>query len=206
MNYGNALMARGDYAAALDCYHRALVFNPRYSVLFVNLAIAEDATKQSEAAEQHFKEALRLAPSSPDTYTYYARHLIAHARVDEARAFLQSALELSPSDVFARELLAKTEAQAIIQPANQTPESYLNLSLQLYREGRFVQSVVACRLALALRPDYAEAWNNLCAAYNNLGRYQEAAAACEQALRYKPDYELARNNLQYARSMEMRPR
>ena len=55
--------------------------------------------------------------------------------------------------------------------------------------------------ALELRPNYAEARNNICAGYNKLGRYEEAAAACEQALRYKPDLELARNNLQYARKM-----
>jgi Flp pilus assembly protein TadD len=59
----------------------------------------------------------------------------------------------------------------------------------------------ACRAALELRPNYAEAWNNIGAAYNKLGRYEEAAAACEQALRYKPDLELARNNLRYARQM-----
>jgi tetratricopeptide (TPR) repeat protein len=56
-------------------------------------------------------------------------------------------------------------------------------------------------VALELRPNYADAWNNICAGYNKLGRYEEAAAACEQALRYKPDFELARNNLQYARKM-----
>jgi len=52
-----------------------------------------------------------------------------------------------------------------------------------------------------LRPNYAEAWNNICAAYNKLGRYEEAATACEQALHYKPDFELARNNLRFAQEM-----
>jgi protein O-mannosyl-transferase len=52
---------------------------------------------------------------------------------------------------------------------------------------------------LKLRPDYAEAWNNICAANNQLGRFEEASKACEQALRLKPDLELARNNLQYAK-------
>jgi tetratricopeptide (TPR) repeat protein len=65
MNYGNTLMAKGDYKSALDYFHRALAVAPQYSVLLINLAIAEDATKQSAAAEQHFKDALRLAPSSP---------------------------------------------------------------------------------------------------------------------------------------------
>ena len=205
MNYGTTLMAKGDLAGALDCFHRAQQLTPQYSVLLINRAIAEDATKQSAAAEQHFKDALRLAPTSPDSYTYYARYLLSHSlshsRAQEARAFLRSALELSPTDLTVRELLAQADAQAINQPATQTPEYYLDLSLQHYREGRYAESIAASRAALALRPNYPEAWNNIGAAYNKLGRYEEAAAACEEALRLKPDFRLARNNLQYAREM-----
>src|SRR5438132_12351820 len=197
MNYGNTLMAKGDFPGALEYFHRAQVIAPQYSVLMINLAIAEDATKQSAAAEEHFKDALRLAPSHPDSYTYYARYLLSHSRAQEARAFLQSALELSPIDLTARDLLAR--ANATNQSETQTPEYYLDLSLQFYREERYVESIVTSRRALDLRPNYAEAWNNICAAYNKLSRYQEAAEACEQALHYNPDFELARNNLQYAR-------
>jgi tetratricopeptide (TPR) repeat protein len=205
MNYGNTLMAKGDYEGALDYFHRAQQLTPRYFVLLINLAIAENATKQSAAAEQHFKDALRLAPTSPDSYTYYARYLLSHARAEEARAFLHSALELSPTDLTARDLLARADGQPVNQPTTQTPESYLALSLQFYGEERYVESIAASRRALDLRPGYAEAWNNIGAAYNKLGRYEEAAAACEQALRLKPDFELARNNLQYARAMAQAP-
>jgi tetratricopeptide (TPR) repeat protein len=199
MNYGNTLMAKGDYEGALDYFHRAQQLAPKYPVLLINLAIAEDATKQSAAAEQHFKDALRLAPASPDSYTYYARYLLSHSRVDEARAFLQSALELSPIDLTARDLLAQADGEPVNQPTTQTPEYYLDLSLQRYREERYAESIAASRAALALQPNYPEAWNNIGAAYNKLGRYGEAAAACEEALRLKPDFELARNNLTYAR-------
>src|SRR5438876_3369735 len=99
----------------------------------------------------------------------------------------------------AHDLLARANGQAVNQPATQTPEYYLDLSLQDYREGRYPESIAASRAALKLRPNYAEAWNNIGAAYDKLGRYEEAVAACEQALRYKPDFELARNNLTYAR-------
>jgi tetratricopeptide (TPR) repeat protein len=201
MNYGNTLMSKGDFAGALDYYHRAQQLTPQYSFLLINLAIAEDATKQSAAAEEHFKDALRLAPTSPDSYTYYARYLLSHSRAEEARFFLRSALELSSTDLTARELMAQTDAQAPAHSAGETPESYLALSLQYYREARYAESIAACRAALALRANYAEAWNNIGAAYNKLGRYDEAAAACEEALRLKPAFELARNNLQYAREM-----
>jgi tetratricopeptide (TPR) repeat protein len=201
MNYGNTLMAKGDFNRALGYFHRALALAPQYSVLLINLAIAEDATKQDAAAEQHFKDALRLAPTTPDSYTYCARYLLSHSRAEEARAFLRSALELSSTDLTARELLAQAERQTSNQPATQTAESLLALSLQRYGEERYPEAIAACRAALELRPDYAEAWNNICAAYNNLGRYEQAAAAGEQALRYKPDLQLARNNLRYARKM-----
>ena len=201
MNYGNTLMTKGDFNGALSYFHRALALAPQYSVLLINLAIAEDATKQDAAAEQHFKDALRLAPATPDSYTYYARYLLSHSRTEEARAFLRSALELSSTDLTARELLSQAESQMSNQPATQTAESYLTLSLQRYGEERYAESIAACRAALELRPNYAEAWNNICAAYNKLGRYEQAAAAGEQALRYKPDFELARNNRQYARKM-----
>jgi len=119
----------------------------------------------------------------------------------EARALLQSALELSPTDLTVRDLLARANRQAVNEPTTQTPESYIGLSLQLYREERYAESIAASRAALALRPNYAEAWNNIGAAYNKLGRYDKAADACAEALRLKPDFQLARNNLQYAREM-----
>src|SRR5438105_10808239 len=216
MSYGIQLMAKGDFAGALDYFHRAQHITPRYPALLINLAIAENATRQSAEAEQHFNEALRLAPSSPGSYTYYARYLLSHSRADEARALLQRALELSPNDLYARELLKEAQTRAseltlvplagaeIDQPVNkaapQTPQFYLALSLQFYREERYIEAIFACRRALDLRPDYAEAWNNMGAVYNKLGRYEEAAAACERALLYKPSYESARINLQYARA------
>jgi Flp pilus assembly protein TadD len=195
MNYGNTLMAKGDFNGALDYFHRALAIAPQYSVLFVNLAIAEDATNQTGLAEQHFKEAMRLAPQSPDSFTYYARSLLKRSRIVEARAFLQAALKLSPTDMTARDLLKKADADRTVQ----TPELYVAASLEYYRQERYAETIAACQMALQLKPDYAEAWNNICAANNKLGRYQEAVVACEQALRYKPDFELARNNLQYAK-------
>ena len=76
----------------------------------------------------------------------------------------------------------------------------IDLSVKLYGEGKYLEMVAACDLALRLQPDSAEAWNNKCSAYNQLGRFAEAASACEAALRYKPDFPLAKNNLAVARS------
>jgi protein O-mannosyl-transferase len=198
MNYGNTLMAKADYNGALDYFHRALTLTPQYSILFVNMAIAEDAINQTALAEEHFKEAMRLAPSLPDSYTYYARYLLHHSRAQEADTLIRSALSISPTDVTARELLAQIDQ-------TKTPERFLARSLQNYNEGKFEESIADAERALTLKPDYAEAFNNICAANNKLGRFDEATKACEQALRIKPDFDLARNNLQYARERLVTP-
>ena len=62
--------------------------------------------------------------------------------------------------------------------------------------------VRTCQRALAFRPDYAVAYNNICSAYNQLGRWDEAIDACLQALRHDPGLKLARGNLEWARSQQ----
>ena len=198
MNYGVTLMEKGDYDGARDYFYRAKALSPNYSILLINLAIAEDAATHSSQAEQYFREALQLAPSTPDSYTYYARWLAAQGRLVDAVLLVKKGLALSPTDLTAKEVLTKTETQ--LAHSAQGPELYVTLSLQYYNEGRYEDAIEACRSALALRPDYAAAWNNIGAAQNQLGRYAEGATACEKALRLDPGLELARNNLQFARA------
>ena len=201
MNYGNTLMAKGDFAGALEYFHRAQALVPSYPVLFVNLGIAEGAVGHARLAEQHFKKALRLGPTNPDCYSYYGRWLLSQSRAGEALPLLRKAVELAPADARARDALKQAEESGSDNGTAENPATMVAHSLQLYREGRYEAAIAECHRALAIRPDYAEAWNNIGAALNQLGRYEEAVSACEQALRYKPDFELARNNLQYARSM-----
>jgi len=81
---------------------------------------------------------------------------------------------------------------------NPTPENYLNLSLIYYSNGLFEESVSAAKLAMKLRPKYAEACNVIGAAYNSMKMWNEAIPPLEKALSIKPDFQLARNNLNLA--------
>ena len=46
-----------------------------------------------------------------------------------------------------------------------------------------------------MKPDYAQAHNNLGVALKDLGKLDEAVACCRRALELKPDYAEAENNL-----------
>jgi tetratricopeptide (TPR) repeat protein len=129
------LVNNGNFTGALDYLHRAQEIMPEYPELLINLAIAESLTKQSAAAEQHFKEALRLAPSFPDSYSYYARYLLSNSRADEARALLQRVLELSPADLTARELLKQADLADLASPTQEHGVVYLGHSEEKKKDG-----------------------------------------------------------------------
>ena len=142
--YGRTLLEKGDFAGALDYFHRAQQFMPQYTELLINLALAESVTEQSAAAEQHFKDALRLAPSFPRSYTHYARYLLSQSRADEARALLHSALELAPTDVTARELLKKTD---LVTPTSEHGVAHLGRNEDKKKDGdpeSFVERKFTC--------------------------------------------------------------
>jgi len=88
--------------------------------------------------------------------------------------------------------------------ADQTPftslnaEGWVNLSQTYFKQGRYLESVAAAQTATYLKPDMAEAYNNIGAAYAALHLWDFAIQADLQAVRLKPDMALAKNNLAWA--------
>ena len=62
-------------------------------------------------------------------------------------------------------------------------------------QGKLDEAVACYRRALELKPDYAEAHNNLGNALKDQGKLDEAVACYRRALELKPDYAEAHNNL-----------
>ncbi len=96
MNYGVALMSRGDYAGALDACERALPLAPEYTLLHVNLGVAYGAVGRGADAEREFLTAQRLAPDDWRTHLYYGAWLDGQGRAGEARREADRARALNP--------------------------------------------------------------------------------------------------------------
>jgi protein O-mannosyl-transferase len=204
MNYGVIQMNKGNYPTADEYFQRALRLTPHYAYLHVNLGVLNGALGRAAEAERHFREAQQDDPGNPVSYTHFARWLKSVGRTEEARLFVESALALSPADADAqalfRDLTSTRPAAMPSVPAPDTAEGWLALSLEQYRAHRFEECIRSSERALQLRPAYAEAFNNICAAENALGNYASAADACEHALALNPDFALARNNLAVAKA------
>ena len=227
MNYGLALMTRGDYTGASSYFERAAVYLPNYYVLEINRGIVAGAARKGVEAGNHFQRAIELAPLEASAKYYYARWLHDNGRYDQAAGMLQAAIGQNPSymdsyyllmqDYFddgntaavhsvAQQTLAQFPSDPTAQSwltrasANRlTPEAYLNQSLAFYRAGKYAACIAASRRALELRPGYADAWNNIGAAYNAQAMWEEGIQAGEKAVQLDPHNQLAKNNLAWAR-------
>jgi tetratricopeptide (TPR) repeat protein len=206
MTYGVIQMAKGEFDLADEYFTRALQYTPQYAYLHVNIGVLKAARGQPAEAERHFRAAQSYDPENPVSYVFYARWLQSVGRTEEARLFAQRTVELSPGHVEGLQLLHDIDAQATSPAPAQprTPEQWLESSVAHYRAGRYDESVEDSRRALELRPDYAEAYNNICAAENGRGHFAAAIAACERALAIRPDLPLARNNLAVAKAKSAR--
>jgi protein O-mannosyl-transferase len=206
MNYGLSQMEKGNYQTALEYFERALTLTPYYSYLHVNMGILKGAMNQPAEAEKYFKNALLYDPQNPEPYFFYAKWMMTQNRRNEAVPLLQRALQLSPAHSSAQKLLneilagQKTfqtlqgETAAAVKAAP-TAENYLNLSLQYHREGRYTDSINACKKALEIKPDYDLAYNNICAAYNEMKMWDKAIVACKKGLKINPSLQIVKNNL-----------
>jgi protein O-mannosyl-transferase len=121
------------------------------------------------------------------------------------RDLAEDSLRISPGDAAAQRYLADSHnvqpplvtAQKLAE-SEPTPEHYLNLSLLYYQAGRYQDCIDSARKALKLKPDYAEAYNNIAAAKQALRKWDEAIEAAQHALKLKPDFTLAKNNLAWS--------
>ena len=226
MNYGLTQMQKGQNAQALDYFTRALVFNPNYSILEVNLGVVNGALLNDAEAERHFARAAALAPTEATSHYYYAVWLRGRGRLDDAVRQLNIAIANNPSFLDAPHLLMAIYAQQVNtnllrQTATETlarfpqdveakewlanaaalrptAETYLNQSLVFYQQRNFEESILAARQALQLKPDSWEAWNNIAASYNSEAKWDEGIKAAQEAVRLRPDSQLAKNNLAWA--------
>ncbi|WP_243903063.1 tetratricopeptide repeat-containing S1 family peptidase [Aetokthonos hydrillicola] len=68
------------------------------------------------------------------------------------------------------------------------PENFFNKGNSLFDSQRYEEAIAAYDKAIAIKPDYAYAWNNRGNALGELKRYEEAIAAYDKAIAIKPDY------------------
>lgn len=230
MNYGLTQMRLGRDTVALEYFERASVFVPNYPALEINLGVANGDLRRGAEAERHFRRAIALAPGDDQTHFYYARWLREVGRSSESLAEAGIAYHLNPAVPSARTLLmrdllddgrrpeartvaaetlrlipADPDARAVMaEPADGDAPYWLDVSFKQYNDHRYLDCIASARHALRLKPAFAEAYNNIGAAFQSLHRWDDAIAADRRALQLAPHYQLAKNNLAWSLAQKRR--
>jgi Tfp pilus assembly protein PilF len=137
--------------------------------------LAEGMAKAGDlaGAEKHHREAIRIKPAFKQAYNGLGYLQMIRGKQDEAGTLLEKALQIDPTYVQAMKNLGDVRMrQGRIEKAiplyrkaleheEEDPELLNNYGVALYFKGEKEEAVLKIRAALRLKPDYAEARDNL---------------------------------------------
>jgi tetratricopeptide (TPR) repeat protein len=171
---------------------------------------------------QHLREAVRLQPDSAVAHNTLGMALSRFGEIPGARAEFERAVQLDPRMAQAHLNLALTQGQAgepdaaaeslerAINLLGETPAAayprYLRAQIRIEQQ-QTEQAIEELERAVALRPDFAEAWLALGSAKGSLLDNDGAVEALEKAVALRPDdpdalYQLGSAYLRLGRSAE----
>ena len=176
INDSVAFYNAGDYQRSLEAAQSALQVQPDSAIAYNNICAADNQLKQWDKAIEACQQALAIQPDFE-----LAKNNLRAAQ--EARTVGTPAAQVTP------------QGPAATPDAGEPWTAAINESLTYYQAGEYRKSLDAAQKALAVKPDSAIAYNNICAAYNQLKQWDDAIAACGRAIAIDPNYELAKNNL-----------
>ena len=202
-----ATLFRDNLGAAIAYAQEAARINPADPVNWMQLGrvyesvVALKVEKADEAAINSYKEAVKASPLDPSPFIALARVAMQTNKKDEARKYLQSALDIKPDFVDAlfllsqvevqagnlKEAILKTERVAAISPNNFG--IFFQLGLLQYQNNNFNAARAAFERAVGLNNDYANARYFLGLIYDKQGLKEKAIEQFAHIQKTNPDNE-----------------
>jgi superkiller protein 3 len=187
LNLGNALGKMGRVHDAIAAYQKAIEFNPNWPLAHYNLGNALRDKGRLDEAIKEYRQAIRLNPDYPEALCNLGHALRDKGQFTEALTHLRRGHELGSQRPDWRYPSAEWVANV-----------HLKFGNTLHEKGRWDDAIAEYQEALRLKPDYAEAFNNLGLVLRNKGRTEEAINSYRTAIRLKKGLSEAHFNLGYA--------
>lgn len=206
INIGIAKGALNKHKEAVNNFEKAISLTPNYFGGYAFYARYLNQNRKYEEAKLMGEKSLAINPNSLMTLNLLMdvyQNLGLWADLEKTA---NHTLQLLPKDSSALSYLSaakekKSPVEMLIEaksPQNRTAAEYLNLSLAFYNSGKYEKCIEACKSALKLKPDYADAYSNIGASYNMLKQWEKGKEACIMALKINPNHRLAKGNLAWA--------
>jgi tetratricopeptide (TPR) repeat protein len=207
-NLGNLFLDRGDAAAAVGYYQRALRLNPDYPEAEYNFGLACAQLGRLPEAIAHYDASLRLEPNNVGARINLGNALLRLGRPDEAVVQYGAAVALEPGSFLAHvnwgtALLrleqfdaAAVHFQRAVQADPQSLQAHLGLGAALAQGGRTEEAIAQIAAAVGLAPNDPDLRFEFGLVLLQNGRRAAAAEQFSQVLRLRPDDARAREQLQ----------
>lgn len=180
---------------ALSFAEAAVHLAPDLASAHSTLGRAKEAASDAAGARQAYETAVRLNEAETFPRRRLLRIALSERDFDQARAHGERLLAQAPQDPEHHFLMGLLEARAgkpveararylaaIEAAADDYPEAYFNLARLEKDEGRIAEAIAAYRKAIAHKPDYLSAWNNLGLAHATAKNDTAAEDAYRRAL------------------------
>ena len=183
-NLGSALVEAGRFTEAIEPLKEALRLKPESFQTHSDLGMTLANLGRVPEALAEFQAAVKLNADSAILHNNLANSLAQLGRTSEAIPEYNQALQLDPNYAEARKNLATVTTSP--QPANAA--SYYSRGLEQEQSGRLTDAIQSFEAALKIKPDYADAHNNLGVLLTRIpGRERDALPHMEAAVRLEPN-------------------
>jgi tetratricopeptide (TPR) repeat protein/SAM-dependent methyltransferase len=200
-NLGLIALHRGDAAAAVELFDKAIKINDKAAEYHYNAALAWRALNRNDHVATHLQRAIALRGDYALAHLNLGNVRREQGRVADAAACYERAIAASPNLAVAHFNLANVWSEqgrpdAAVARYHQVlaidpnhAESHGNLGTALMALGRPAEAIAHFERAAALRPDLFEAYQNLSQAYMANGDTKSAILAAARALELKDTVE-----------------
>lgn len=145
----------GDSARALDYLRKAIAADPTDSTAYLRIARRENNTFNSPAATAIYEQAAKAGTKCADLDVEYARTLLLHGRVIEARTVTEQVLAAQPDHVGAR--LRQADVMRHLGKTQQAEAVYHSVLDRDPDKLEAVSGIARCKVEIGER-DEAAAW------------------------------------------------
>ncbi len=199
-------------ALALAAATRALEIDPNLAEAYASIGYVHNYNWNWAEAERHFRKAIQLSPSYGSAHLWYAHHLAARKRFNEALQEVQTARRLDPLSPVIQTQVGwilgfmgrKDEALATYRRVLEMNPDYYWAEWQLsgihLRDSRFEEAISIRKRIVERSPREPAVLGALGEAYGLAGRKEDARAILNELYRmsrtkYVSPYNLARVHL-----------
>jgi tetratricopeptide (TPR) repeat protein len=195
-NYGAALWYSGALQKAISELRTSIRLDPSAGASYALLGMAQREQGDLDGARTNLERGIALSPTTASTFIDFGILFLRQNQLQRAMAQFDAGLNANSSVPAPDWDGAINALRAAIGKGLGPPEVHNMLGVLLGRKGADSAEVLAeLREALRLRPDYAEAHNNIGLVLAQNGDDEKATDEFRSAIRIRPDYADAHANL-----------